>query len=225
MGALQLLAAFNLACIQCWQKSMFNLVLIKDVVRVVPSKFNAPQKKALIDEINYRFANKVIYNVGLCIFLHDITKIGDSFIYPNDGASYTQVEFRMIVFRPFVGEILVGKIVSSSEEGLKISMGFFDDITVPVDNFSPKTSFNKEEQVWVWQYGGSQLYLDIHEKIVFKVSDENFTDVPPKDSVSMDNMSTPTGDNTRAAPYAIKASLFGYGLGAWNWWHKEADNE
>jgi DNA-directed RNA polymerase III subunit RPC8 len=37
----------------------------------------------------------------------------------------------MIVFRPFVGEVLTGKIAGSSTEGVRVSMGFFDDIIIP----------------------------------------------------------------------------------------------
>lgn len=36
-----------------------------------------------------------------------------------------------MVFRPFVGEVLVGRVAQSSEGGLRVSLGFFDDIIVP----------------------------------------------------------------------------------------------
>lgn len=33
---------------------------------------------------------QVVYNVGLCICLYDITKLEDSYIFPGDGASHTK---------------------------------------------------------------------------------------------------------------------------------------
>lgn len=39
----------------------------------------------------------------------------------------------MIVFRPFVGEILDAKVASSSEKGLMLSVEFFEDIFIPAD--------------------------------------------------------------------------------------------
>lgn len=33
---------------------------------------------------------QVVYNVGLCICLYDITKLDDSYIFPGDGASHTK---------------------------------------------------------------------------------------------------------------------------------------
>lgn len=56
--------------------------------------------------------------MGLCIALFDITSLKESFIIPGDGASHTIVHFRYIVFRPFLEEILVGKIRSCSQEGV-----------------------------------------------------------------------------------------------------------
>lgn len=33
---------------------------------------------------------QVVYNVGLCICLYDVTKLEDSYIFPGDGASHTK---------------------------------------------------------------------------------------------------------------------------------------
>jgi DNA-directed RNA polymerase III subunit RPC8 len=46
-------------------------------------------------------------DVGLVISLFDIVEIGDSHIFPGDGSSHTRVVFRLLVFRPFIEEVLV----------------------------------------------------------------------------------------------------------------------
>ena len=66
----------------------------------------------------YILIAQVYKDVGLCIVLHDITKIEESYILPGDGASHTKVTFRFIVFRPWIEEILIGKVRSSSSEGV-----------------------------------------------------------------------------------------------------------
>lgn len=38
-----------------------------------------------------------------------------------------------MVFRPFKGEVITGRIGSSSESGIKVALDFFNDIHVPVD--------------------------------------------------------------------------------------------
>ena len=82
---------------------------------------------------------QVVHNVGLFIVLHDLTYVGDSYIFPGDGASHTKgilwqicvytaatsccnihtVRFRFVVFHPFIDEVIVGRIRSSSADGVK----------------------------------------------------------------------------------------------------------
>ena len=62
---------------------------------------------------------QVVLNVGLCIALFDITSLGDSYIFPGDGASHTRVTFRYVVFRPFLEEILEGVIKSANADGMQ----------------------------------------------------------------------------------------------------------
>ena len=63
--------------------------------------------------------------------LFDLLEIGDSLILAGDGCCHTFVKFRFIVFRPFKGEILIGKVRSCSQDGLRVSVDFFDDIFIP----------------------------------------------------------------------------------------------
>lgn len=39
--------------------------------------------------------------------------------------------FRLIVFRPFKGEVLTGRISSSTPAGIKVRLDFFEDILIP----------------------------------------------------------------------------------------------
>lgn len=43
-----------------------------------------------------RSREQVIRDVGLCILLHDLLEVGDSMIYPGDGAAQVRVSFRMV---------------------------------------------------------------------------------------------------------------------------------
>lgn len=62
---------------------------------------------------------QVVLNVGLGIALFDVTSLGDSYIFPGDGASHTRVTFRYVVFRPFMEEILEGVIKAADADGMQ----------------------------------------------------------------------------------------------------------
>lgn len=61
-----------------------------------------------------RRADKVVPKAGLVITIYDILDISGGFIYPSDGAAIYDVKFRLVVFLPFVGEVLVGRLVKST---------------------------------------------------------------------------------------------------------------
>lgn len=61
---------------------------------------------------------QVVAKVGLCVALFDVLSMDDSYIFPGDGAAHTKVEFRFVIFRPFMEEIIVGKIKNCSKAGV-----------------------------------------------------------------------------------------------------------
>lgn len=105
--------------------------------------------------------------------------------------------FRLVVFRPFVGEILVGWISSCSEDGIKgtfrtlihraqmdmltdiVRMGFFDDIFIPKEYLFEGCIFIPPEQAWIWRTE-HDLYIDTNERIRFRIEQEIFTDQSPQ---------------------------------------------
>nr|XP_020838372.1 DNA-directed RNA polymerase III subunit RPC8 isoform X3 [Phascolarctos cinereus] len=113
---------------------MFVLVEMVDTVRIPPWQFERKLNDSIAEELNKKLANKVVYNVGLCICLYDITKLEDAYVFPGDGASHTKVHFRYVVFHPFLDEILIGVIKGCSPDGVHVSLGFFDDILIPPES-------------------------------------------------------------------------------------------
>jgi DNA-directed RNA polymerase III subunit RPC8 len=114
------------------QPIMFIVSLLRDTVAIPPAKFGADMSDVLAQEIDLLYANKVIPGVGLCICFFDFDSIGTSRIFPGDGSAFTEVTFRMLVFSPRVGEVLIGTVKSSDEiKGLRVSFEFFDGVLVP----------------------------------------------------------------------------------------------
>ena len=120
---------------------------MKSVVRLEPSSFERSLPDALKDTLTEKLANKVLKDVGVVIALWDILRIGDSYLLPGDGASHTRVEFRILVFRPFMEEVLVGKIKCCTKEGVHLSLGFFDDILIPPEALQHPHRFDETDQV------------------------------------------------------------------------------
>jgi len=122
----------------------------------------------LKEQIEIKYANRVLLHVGLCITFYDFISIGDPYLYPSEGSSIQIVRFRMVVFRPFVGEIITGRLVGSNREGLKISTEFFDDISIPAALLQAPCVFNPVDSLWTWKYGenaDTDFVMEIGEEV------------------------------------------------------------
>ena len=129
-------------------------------------------------ELNKKYANRVLHDVGLCICTFDLSQAGEGKVRYGDGLlwykglgihflivnlralnNFLPVVFRMVVFRPFVSEVIVAKVKSSDQEGIRresaicvdglistltspdsvVTVGFFDDIYIPA-SYLPQPS-------------------------------------------------------------------------------------
>lgn len=108
--------------------------------------------QVIVEQIELKYLNKVILNAGLGVAFFDFIDIGDPYLYPGEGASVQLVKFRLVVFRPFVGEVLTGRVSSSNKDGLKISLDFFDDVVIPGAFLQSPSEYSASLGLWKWQY-------------------------------------------------------------------------
>ena len=94
---------------------MFVCSVLEDDIRVAPTDLSLSPLEAVTAVIEQRFVDKVVSQIGLVVTLREIQSIEGGFVYPNDGAAYFRVKFSLITFRPFIGEIIVGKLKSCNK--------------------------------------------------------------------------------------------------------------
>lgn len=89
---------------------------------------------------------------GLCVSVYDILDAKDPIVHPAEGCCHQQITFRLVVFKPFVGEVLIGKLIESMEQGIKLSVKFFDDIFVPSYLLPKPSQFDPTTSTWIWKF-------------------------------------------------------------------------
>lgn len=204
---------------------MFVLSKLSDLIRVPPHTFSIPIQEALSNEIHTKYCNKIINNLGLAISLWDILDIKDGLLKPGDGASFIEVQFRLIVWKPFVGEVIEGVVSDCTIEGIKVKLNFFDEIFIPKAYVFENCSYRAAERAWVWQPDEeTELFIDINERIRFRIEEEVFINVKPKPEEQQQphyqiQQQQPQQDKPNAPPpYAIVASCQTEGMGCVAWW-------
>lgn len=192
------------------QFSHTKKVTIADLIQISPQDFEKRSAQAIEDNINAKYSDKVIHKTGLCLGLYDILSTTEGLIGHGTGIVNVNVDFRLIVFRPFKGEILQGKIVSNNAAGIRITMDFFEDVWVPAPDmlFDP-AEFNVAEQTWVWNAGeGNEFFFDNYETVRFRVEGETWTDLSPDKQIAQaEQAEQEEQSEARISPYEITVSF------------------
>jgi DNA-directed RNA polymerase III subunit RPC8 len=180
---------------------MFILATVADTIRIPPSMLAQPTLVSVQSEMDKKYPNRVIMDVGLVISRYgDALQVGDGVCAAGDGGAHHEVIARLIIFRPFVEEVCLGFISHSSPEGIHVSIGFFDDIFIPAYWMLRPSRFDKQSGLWIWtpKYDDddgdeneisvplevkqesqeeNKFEMEIGSEIRFKVKSINFTQV------------------------------------------------
>eukprot|EP00850_Spirogloea_muscicola_P015172 SM000114S24135 [mRNA] locus=s114:165715:167771:- [translate_table: standard] len=179
---------------------MFQLAAVEDTVRVAPRDLQLPHLVAVRAELRRAYIDKVIRDVGLVVALYDVQSVTGGFIYPGDGAPRFTVSFRLVVFRPFVGEVLLAKLRSADTSGLCPAAGLLATVAAAARS-------NEEEELWVWRFGDNELFMDIDEEVRFRVAQVSFVPTPLE----------PEPGAPPFAPMRIVGDINADGLGLVSW--------
>lgn len=124
---------------------MFYKIELRDHIRVPPNIFNLPLEEAIIKRIKTKYNGFISKDLGIVIDVAGMKEIGEGIIIPGDGASYYDVSFELLTFKPEMQEIVLGKIKDIAEFGAFINIGPIDGmihISQTMDDF---VSFSKDK--------------------------------------------------------------------------------
>lgn len=177
---------------------MFVLTSISDTVQIPPSSFHHLSGRgntltAVERGIDAKYPNRIIPDLGLAICRYDVLHVGDGHVHPTtaDGGVHLRAKFRLLVFRPFVEEVLVGRIVQMNADGMKIGLGFFDDVVIPGHWMLRPSRYDADAGGWVWcpEFGAEEegaedgaaaapeFRMEVGDRIRFRVKSVHFARV------------------------------------------------
>jgi DNA-directed RNA polymerase subunit E'/Rpb7 len=111
-----------------------------------------------------------------------LVRIGHGVCVAGDSGNHYDCTFQLIVFRPFVNEVCVGKIEHSSPDGIYVTIGYFRNIFIPAYWMLNPSQYDPTRGVWVWtpEYSDdndadnnddNKNYSSEHNPIKIKVED------------------------------------------------------
>ena len=135
----------------CGPITMFILKTVHDMIRIPPHLLAVPTVQAIHREIDKKYPNRVLMDVGLVVGRYgDCLHVGHGVCVAGDGGSHHDCSFRLILFRPFVEEVVLGRIHKSTPEGIQVTLGFFSDIMIPAYWMLNPSRYEPSTGLWVW---------------------------------------------------------------------------
>lgn len=210
---------------------------LADVIQIHPSDFGKPHARAIEDFINTKYADKVIHKVGLCLGFHSIISASEGQIGHGTGMVNINVDFRIVIYRPFRGEIILATIThSDARKGIFLSQDFHEDIVVPPETLFESTEWGQDEdgvEAFIWRPKNEETgvaadyYFDRAEECMVRVEDEQWRDLTPAEEASSQQFVTKDrkSGGTRKSPYFLRGSMMLTGLGPTLWWNEDEPEE
>lgn len=102
---------------------MFYITTVEDYVRVDPKLFGLPTVEAVEKQLYETYSDYYDEDLGQAIAVVEILNVGEGVIIPGDGAAYYNSQFKLLVFKPELQELVYGDIAEIATFGAFINMG------------------------------------------------------------------------------------------------------
>lgn len=170
--------------------------------------------------------------VGLVVGVYDLSAERFGLMRSGDqGRCLYKVLAKLIVFRPFVNEILTGTIKASDCSGISVSLGFFQDVKIPQEYLREPKQFDASENLWCWTYEDSNLFYHCGETVRLRVQDVKFREMQGPEKHRLPSLlkdqeqhhndhdgNDDHDDDNYVVPMAVIGRVDTDGLGMTAWW-------
>ena len=122
---------------------MFYIVEVEDYVRVEPKLFGMPTAEAVENQLRETYKEHYDKELGKAVAVIKVLSVGEGVIIPGDGATYYQSNFKLLVWKPELQELVYGIISEITNFGAFINMGVMQGMIHISQTMDDYVSFSK----------------------------------------------------------------------------------
>jgi DNA-directed RNA polymerase subunit E' len=105
---------------------MYKIVTVEDTVRVPPHRFGEPLEEVVLDLLRQNYQGIMDKDVGMVLAIIEVKEIGEGRVIMGDGASYHDVVFDFLAYKPELNELVSGEVVEIVDFGAFVRIGPID---------------------------------------------------------------------------------------------------
>jgi len=122
---------------------MFYLVDVEDHIRVEPRLFGLPTKEAVEQQLKESYAEHFDKELGTVIAVAEVESIEEGTIIPGDGAAYYKSNFKLVIWKPEMQEMVYGTIAEITNFGAFMDLGSLQGMIHISQTMDDYVSFSK----------------------------------------------------------------------------------
>ena len=123
----------------------------------MPSKFDLELGEAVKQSLQDVIEGQVHPDHGVFLTVTDVLSIGEGSIVPEDGAIHYPAEFKMLIYRPELNELVIGEVVDVTEFGAFTRIGPLDALVHVSQIMDDKIAYDPKGATFTGKKTGSKL--------------------------------------------------------------------
>lgn len=122
---------------------MFYLAEIEDYVRVEPRLFGLSTKDAVEQQLKETFKGFINKELGVAVSVVEVLNVGEGIIIPGDGAAYYNSQFKLLIWKPEMQELVFGNVAEITNFGAFMDLGTMQGMIHISQTMEDYVSFSK----------------------------------------------------------------------------------
>jgi DNA-directed RNA polymerase subunit E' len=144
---------------------MFNVITLRDTIRIDPSRFGQPLRDAAYDELRDKYEGLVDESLGYIINVIDLKVNPVGRILPGDGGTHHQVTFNILAFFPELQEVVEGEVVEVADFGTFLRIGPVDALLHVSQLMDDFISYDERQGVLLGRESGRTIQRGDHFRV------------------------------------------------------------
>jgi DNA-directed RNA polymerase subunit E' len=159
---------------------MYYLDERRDVVRIPPDRLGVKLETALSELAQQQFEGKLVDGQNLTVTIQDVKPIGEGHIIHGDGGVYQEVEYRALLFRPELQEVVEGSVVEIRKFGAFVRFGPLDGLLHVSQIMDDRVNIDEHNQRLVGVE--TKRDLKVGYKVRARIVTLSLSEISPRDS-------------------------------------------